>query len=288
MDRHPRASLLDTENQRTPRSSNPVVETYSRLAKQYDDELNMLSCWGRASEKALAAITLKPEYKVVVDMGCGPGRALLRLASSGSPEVQFIGFDPADTMRQLAAERTAGLPNVTVHDGCFEKIPLPSNSVDYLYSILAFHWTTDLDASAEELARVLKPTGEMDLFFIGRNNGREFIQKTTPIFLRYMGAAGLLHSARMRKQLTKEEVFQLFSRAFDTARLAVEESYATYFDSLEGHWAWWVRIEGQFLKIPAQKKCDCDREVKDALANLEGERGIPYTIHLLHARLTHA
>ncbi len=271
-----------------PPPSNPIVETYSRLAKQYDDELNMLSCWGRASGKALASITLKEEYRVVVDMGCGPGRALLHLASSSVPEVRFIGIDTAENMRQLAAERTANLPNVTILDGCFERTPLPSASVDYLYSILAFHWTTDLDASAKELARVLKPAAEMDLFFIGRNNGREFIRKTTPIFLRHMGAAGLLDSARMRKQLTKEEAFRLFSQVFEPSRFSVEESYDTYYDSLEGHWAWWVRIEGQMVKIPTEKKQDCDREVRSALESLTEDRGIPYTIHQLHLRLRRA
>lgn len=275
-------------NQRTPYTSNLIVDTYSRLARQYDDESNMDSCWGRASEKALASIALKEDYRVVVDMGCGPGRALLQLAASSCPEVRFIGIDPAENMRQLAAERTTSLPNVAILDGCFEKIPLPSESVDYLYSILAFHWTTDLGASVMELARVLRPTGEMDLFFIGRNNGREFIQKTTPIFLRYLGPAGLLHSAQLRKQLTREEAFQLFSHAFEASRLSVDESYCTYFDSLEGHWAWWVRIEGQFLKIPPEKKHNCDREVKDALVSLKREKGIPYTIHQLHVRLRSA
>ena len=276
---------MNQKDRPTLYGSNPIVETYSRFARQYDDELNMLSCWGRASEEALASITLREDYRVVVDVGCGPGRALLHLASSSGPEVRFIGLDPAKNMRQLAAERIAGLPNAAILDGCFERIPLASYSVDYLYSILAFHWTTDLGASARELARVLKPTGEMDLFFIGRNNGREFIRKTTPIFLRFMGAAGLLHSAQMRKQLTREEAFQLFSGALDSSRLSVEESYRTYFDSLESHWAWWVRIEGQFIEMSPDKRRDCDREVKDALGSLTEERGIPYTIHQLHVRL---
>lgn len=271
-----------------PDLSNPIIETYSRLAKQYDDQSNLRSCWGHAAQKALASLGLKGDYRIVVDMGCGPGRALLRLASSGQPGVQFIGIDPAENMRQLAAQRSAACANITILDGSFERIPLEPDSVDYLYSILAFHWTTDLDVSVKELARILKPTGEMDLFFVGRNNGREFIQKTTPIFLRYMGPAALLDSARLRKQLTREEAFELFSRHFETSRLSVEESFDTYYDSLEGHWAWWVRIEGQFIKIPPAKKQDCDREVKKALEGLAVERGIPYTIHQLHVRVRRA
>ncbi len=103
-----------------------------------------------------------------------------------------------------------------VRQGSFEKIPLETASVDYLYSILAFHWVTNLDRSVAEIARVLKPDAEMDLFFIGRDNGREFIQKTSAIFLKYMGPALLLDSARLRKQMTQETACELFSKAFDT------------------------------------------------------------------------
>ena len=151
-----------------------------------------------------------------------------------------------------------------------------------MYSIFAFHWTTDLEATVKEISRVLKPTAEMDLFFIGRNNGREFIQRTSPIFLKYMGPALLLDSARMRKQLKKEEAFRLFAEMLPPERLSVEESYETYYDSLDGHWGWWVRIEGQFIGIPADKREACNREVRDALLSLAGEKGIPYTIHRLH------
>jgi ubiquinone/menaquinone biosynthesis C-methylase UbiE len=264
---------------------NPIVEAYSRLAKTYDDDLNQHSCWGLAAEKALASLTIREDYQLVLDVGCGTGRALSRLACNSTPGVKFIGIDPAKNMRGRAIGRTKQNGNIKILEGSFEKIPLKAGSVDYLYSIFAFHWTTDLEASVKEISRVLKPTAEMDLFFIGRNNGREFIQRTSPIFLEYMGPALLLDSARMRKQLKKEEAYELFATTLPKERLSVEESYETYYDSLEGHWGWWVRIEGQFVRIPAEKREACNREVRHALVSLAGEKGIPYTIHRLHVML---
>ena len=264
---------------------NPIVTTYSRLAGTYDNDLNQRSCWGLAAEKALASLIIRDDYHVVLDVGCGTGRALWHLAGNSTPGIHFIGIDPAKNMRLRATERTKGNRNIKILNGSFEKMPLEPCSVDYVYSIFAFHWTTDLEASVKEIARVLKPTAEMDLFFIGRNNGRELIQRTSPIFLRYMGPALLLDSARMRKQLKKEEAFELFATTLPSERLSIEESYETYYDTLEGHWGWWVRIEGQFIGIPADKREACNREVKNAMLSLAGEKGIPYTIHQLHVIL---
>jgi ubiquinone/menaquinone biosynthesis C-methylase UbiE len=268
-------------------SANPIVETYSRLAHEYDDDLNIKSCWGQASQKAIASIGFRESDKLILDVGCGTGRAVASLAATARPDVTFIAVDPADTMCEIARERTHSDERIRVLHGAFENIPLESHSVDNLYSILAFHWVTDLQASIAEISRVLKPGGAMDLFFIGRNNGREFIQKTSPIFLKYMGPARFLDSARLRKQLTRESALQLFSQKCDPTRLRVEESYDTYFDTLEGHWAWWVRIEGHFVKIPADEKAECDLEVKHALESLHGPKGIPYTIHQLRVSLRH-
>jgi len=268
--------------------ANPIVETYSRLAEHYDDETNLHSCWGQAADKALGSIHIKDDCRTVLDVGCGTGRALARLVPRANSEVQFVGIDPAENMRKLAHARLRSFRNVQICNGSFEQIPLEAGSVDYLFSILAFHWTTDPEASVWEIRRVLKPGAEMDLFFIGRDNGREFIRKTTPIFLKYMGPALLLESARMRKQFTREAAHQLFSKAFSAPELSVEESYQTHRDTLEGHWGWWVRIEGHFMRISPARKEQCDLEVKNALRELAEPAGIPYTIHQLHVRLWRA
>jgi len=266
-------------------SSNPVVDTYSRLATEYDSSENQASCWGRLSRRLVSSLTIKDSYRAVIDVGCGTGKELARLAAANRPSVQFTGVEPAPMMRQLAAKRTAEYGNVRILAGTFEELPLEDQSADYLYSILAFHWATDLERSVSELRRALRPTGEMDLMFIGRENGREFIRATTPVFFRYLSPAQMIKAASLRKQLTIEQATKLFHAKFPSERLRVEESFLTYFDTLEGHWSWWVRIEGQFVEMAPEKREACDAAVRTAISTLATENGIPYTIHLLHVRL---
>jgi ubiquinone/menaquinone biosynthesis C-methylase UbiE len=264
---------------------NPVVETYSRLATEYDSDPNRASCWGRVTSDVLAQIAIKAARGTVVDVGCGTGRELAHVAATCAPTVEFIGVEPAPKMREVAAARTAGHPNVRILPGSFEQLPLEDESVDYLYSILAFHWTTDLEQALAELRRVLRPDAEMDLFFIGRENGKEFIRATTPVFFQFLSPATMLKAAALRKQLTLGQATELFRAAFPGGRLTVDESFVTYYDTLEGHWGWWVRIEGQFIEIPSETRVECDAAVREALAKLTDDEGIPYTVHLLHVRL---
>ena len=261
-----------------------VVDTYSELAKEYDDGRNLASCWGQAAAHAAGQLRFRPTDKLIVDVGCGVGNHLAEL-SRKAPEAEFIGIEPADGMRDRALETTRDCGNVKIVDGRCESLPVEDHSVDYLFSIFAFHWVTDVETSVGEIARVMKPTAAMDLTFIGRNNGREFIKATTPIFLKYLGAKGLLEAAGMRKQLTMIEARDAFARRFDANRLSVSETFNTYYDTLDGHWGWWVRIEGQFAEIPPDKKTECDDLVRKALEGLETDRGIPYTLHELHVRL---
>jgi len=264
---------------------NTVVETYSRLADRYDDELNLQSCWGRAADSIQNSLVVEDNEQVALDVGCGTGRALSQLASRSRPNIQFIGIDPAENMRARAVGRIGCRANISILDGRFEEMPLKSQSVDYLFSIFAFHWVTDLRASVREIHRVLKPNGRMDLFFIGRNNGHEFIRKTSPIFLKYMGPAQFLESVRMRTQLTRQESLRLFRETFDPRQVSAEESHETYFDSLEGHWGWCVRIEGQLVSMAPERRAACDQEVRKALSDLSTEKGIPYSIHCLRLTL---
>ncbi|HEX3558179.1 MAG TPA: class I SAM-dependent methyltransferase [Pyrinomonadaceae bacterium] len=262
-----------------------IIESYSRRAGEYAGEGNFASCWGSLSESLWAELDVRPSHRLVADVGCGPGTTLEYLAKRYPPATRLVGVEPAESMRVLGSRLTELHPNVEFLDGRFESLPFESESVDYLYSIMAFHWVTDAEAGAREIGRVLRREASADIFFVGRWNGREFINITTPIFLKYMGASNLFASARLRKQLTAEEATDLFSQALPDRPVWVRELYKTYHDTLEGHWRWWVRIGGQLDYIPQSERARCEGEVRLALRQLEGPEGIPYTVHVLHAKV---
>jgi ubiquinone/menaquinone biosynthesis C-methylase UbiE len=264
---------------------NQVIETYSELAGKYDDPGNVHSCWTVHSDRIVASLSLKPRFQTVAEVGCGTGRALHNLASRSHSAVRFIGVEPAEDMRRRALALNGSNPSVRIVDGAFETLPLEKGSVDYLFSVDAFHWVARPDLAVREMARVMKPSGEMDLFFNGQNIGQEFIQATTPVYLKYMGLRYLVEAAGMRHRFTKDETQALFGETFGPDRVQVDEIYETYFDTVDGHLGWWVRLEAQLLAVPAERRNECQREIREVLAALETDQGVPYTIHQLHVQV---
>ena len=267
------------------RHENSVPRAFSAVADQYDNSWNLRSCWTIQAKKIRATLKVKDTYGTVVEVGCGTGTALVDLAMRSSAAVRFIGVEPAAGMRRRATALTEHLPNVSVMDGAFEALPVAPFSVDYLFSIDAFHWVSDVSQAINELARVLKPSGEMDLFFNGSNNGRDFVRATTPVYSKYLGLRELVAVAKLRHQLARDEAEALFGKAFGAHRVVVDEAYETYYDTVEGHLGWHVRAAPQLVAIPAERREECDRAVRAALAAIQTDQGVPFTIHQLHVRV---
>jgi ubiquinone/menaquinone biosynthesis C-methylase UbiE len=100
--------------------------------------------------------------KVCLDLGCGYGRTLLYAALNGRPK-QSIGVDISRTMLSKARgyAREHGVDPTLVR-ASIDALPLPSNSIDFVYSSgVLIHNPTDMTARAlRESVRVLNPGGE--------------------------------------------------------------------------------------------------------------------------------
>jgi SAM-dependent methyltransferase len=94
----------------------------------------------------------------VVEVGCGPGKLTVALASRG---LSVDAVDPGPRLVEIARHKVAGL-DVRFHVSRFEDAELPERSFDALFSATAFHWI-DPAVGWAKVARLLRPAGMLAL-----------------------------------------------------------------------------------------------------------------------------
>ena len=102
---------------------------------------------------------------VVLDLGCGAGTDLLIAAQMTGPAGRVIGVDMTGAMLQRAeaSAREMGLASVELHESLIETLPLDDASVDVVISNGVIDLVPDKDAVFDEIDRVLRPGGRMQL-----------------------------------------------------------------------------------------------------------------------------
>jgi arsenite methyltransferase len=102
---------------------------------------------------------------VVLDLGCGAGADLLIAAQMTGPAGRVIGVDMTATMLERARQSATemGLTNVELHESLIEALPLDDASVDVVISNGVIDLVPDKDAVFDEIDRVLRPGGRLQL-----------------------------------------------------------------------------------------------------------------------------
>ena len=99
----------------------------------------------------------------VLDLGAGTGALFPHVTGAG--DLEFHAIEPDPHMRKRAREkaREVGL-GVDLRDARAESLPYPDDAFDVVLSSLVFCTIADPDAAVSEVARVLKPGGEVRFF----------------------------------------------------------------------------------------------------------------------------
>lgn len=120
-----------------------------------------------ADRTAARALACQPVPRRVLDVGCGTGYLLRRLAAQvPDAGARFVGVDLAPRMLRAAAGR-AGDPRLRFARAAAERLPAADAAFDLVVSTTSFdHWA-DQGTGLAECARVLAPGGTLvltDLF----------------------------------------------------------------------------------------------------------------------------
>jgi arsenite methyltransferase len=102
---------------------------------------------------------------VVLELGCGAGTDLLIAAQMTGPTGRVIGVDMTAAMleRASASAREMGLANVELHESLIERLPVDDASADVVISNGVIDLVPDKDAVFDEIDRVLRPGGRVQL-----------------------------------------------------------------------------------------------------------------------------
>lgn len=135
----------------------PTTQTYyDRFSATYDDHRHR-GYHRMIDELELGLIRRYAAGADVLEAGCGTGLLLnhaARVARSA------IGVDLSRGMLRPAAER-----GLRVVQGSVTEVPLPSASVDLVYSMKVLAHVPPIQAALAELARVVRPGGHLLLEF---------------------------------------------------------------------------------------------------------------------------
>ena len=112
----------------------------------------------------------------VVDVGCGAGIDSLVAAKKVGPKGRVIGVDMTPSMLEKArhAAEEARLENIVeFREGYAEALPVEDDWADVVISNGVLNLMPDKDAALEEMSRVLKPGGRLQI-------GDILVQKPVP------------------------------------------------------------------------------------------------------------
>ncbi|MEA5514749.1 class I SAM-dependent methyltransferase [Nodularia sp. UHCC 0506] len=148
----------------------------------------------QAIHKRLLEYVDLPERANILDMGCGTGRLLDRLATKFS-DVCGTGLDLSSNMLRIARQSNSHHPRLIYLEGQAESLPFGEGQFDAVFSTISFLHYLEPQQVLKEVERVLSPGGHFYLVDITTK------QETTPQVLPISPRGIRLYSPQQRELL---------------------------------------------------------------------------------------
>ena len=152
-------------------ASENIRRAFDKAASSYDQYAVLQRTVADHLLETLDVFTIKPDS--VIDLGAGTGYCTTPLRNR-FPKAKIVLCDLSQQMLRIAKSKSRHWfrgPRYVCAD--INTLPFAENSVDVLFSSLAFQWCRDLDRLFIECKRVLKPDGLMIFASLGPDTLRE-------------------------------------------------------------------------------------------------------------------
>jgi SAM-dependent methyltransferase len=172
-----------------------------------------------ANQIALDQLAVQ-EGEAVLEVGCGHGRTLARLATT--PRVYLAGIDPSEVMvrvarRRMRAHLDAGRGDVSLASSA--KIPHADGRFDAVFAVHVVYFWSEPQGDLREIHRVLEPGGRVLLGYRPRDAKALAALPATVYTLRSVSEMeGLLADANFAEVRTVERSLGKLSFACTEAR----------------------------------------------------------------------
>ncbi|GBF84022.1 class I SAM-dependent methyltransferase [Aphanothece sacrum] len=133
---------------------------FDRWAPNYDWLLTTIF-YQAIHQRLLSYVTL-PHPSQVLDLGCGTGRLLHRLANK-FPDLQGTGVDLSPQMLKEARQNNQHHPRLIYTKGNAESLPFVHNQFDAVFNTISFLHYPHPQIVFSEVSRILRPQGQFFL-----------------------------------------------------------------------------------------------------------------------------
>lgn len=138
-----------------------LARGYSRTAPLYDEIAG--SAYAAGMRRLLPLVRIPP-LPAILDVGCGTGLNLVEAVRRFGLCRRLAGIDISPGMVAVARAKMAALRlPAEIIEGDAEKLPYPDASFDLVLCNSVFHWFKDRAGAMKEMARVLRPGGQLAL-----------------------------------------------------------------------------------------------------------------------------
>ena len=223
----------------------------------YDSGQSIFECSHKTCALMASKLSLTPDT-TVLDLGAGYGGAARYLAKTFGCKVTCLNLSEVQNERNRMLNQQQGLDHlVNVWHGSFEKIPAEHNSYDVIWSQDAFLHSGYKSKVIQEVARVLKPCGEV-IFTDPMQSGDCPPDVLQPVFDRLsldsMGSFGLyrqLLTALNFEEIESQDLTNHLGKHYFRVKQVLEERYdvlkedisSDYLDKMINGLQHWVDAE---------------------------------------------